>query len=278
MVRSFFQRFGRLGVCVLPAEVLSDDLLGVDPETHTIPTSLRKLATIFGLCYAHIVRSFAEGLYWAEVAATPDLVDAQRVVLTEEQLYHALPWDVRLRDRHPSTIRTLLFAHAQDVRPLQLQPKERAPEIEQHAFTPAPVPIVPLAPLADAVVEVTPGELQAAFDPHFSDTPGKTEASLFERITRKTKHFLSRYAGSFAMQQALLRAMIDTLMTRLYQVQDHTAALLLKAQCALLAQVQRWHCTSCQRVVNAVPVWSDERQSVVWQLTVGVPVVLRAAA
>src|SRR5689334_9146095 len=98
-IRSFFERFGAHGVCVLPSEVLSNDLLRVDPQTHTMPPSLRKEVSTLGLCYARVLRSFANGLYWAEVAATPDLVAAQRVVLTEEQLYHALPWDIRLQDR-----------------------------------------------------------------------------------------------------------------------------------------------------------------------------------
>jgi hypothetical protein len=80
------------------------------------------------------------------------------------------------------------------------------------------------------------------------------------------------------MQQAFLRAMIDALMTRLYQAHDHLAALSLKAQCAILAQVQRWHRLTHQRVVNAIPVWNDEQQSIVWQFTVGVPVVATLAA
>jgi hypothetical protein len=275
MVRTFFQRFGRLGVCVLPAEVLSDDLLGVDPETHTIPTSLRKLASIFGLCYAHIVRSFAEGLYWAEVAATPDLVDAQRVVLTEAQLYHALPWDVRLQDRQPSTIRKLMFAHADTVQPVQRQTTpEQANTTPVAALTLAP--IIPLEMFADATVEVTTSELQEVLDLHSLE---ETNESLFERITRKVKRLPFRQrAGSFTMQQAFLRVMIDALMTQLYQAQDHLAALSLKARCAVLAQMQRFHRLTRQRVVNAVPTWSEAGQKIVWKLTVGVPAGMSVAA
>jgi hypothetical protein len=277
MVRTFFQRFGTQGICVLPSDVLSNDLLRVDPEMHTMPTTLRNQASILGLCYAHVRRSFTDGLYWADVAATPDLVDAQRVLLTEEQLYHALPWDVRLQDREPDTIRTLMFAHAQTVRPVQRQTTlEQADttSIAVAALTPAPV--LPLEPLADATVEVTTSELQEAFDPHF---PDETSESLFERSTGKVKRlsFIQR-VGSFTMQQAFLRAMIDALMTRIYQAHDHLAALSLQGRCAILAQVQRWHRVTRQRVVNAIPVWSEERQRVVWQLTVGVPVAAYAAA
>ncbi len=62
--RTFFQRFGTQGICVLPADVLSNDLLRVDPETHTMPSTLRKQASALGLCYARVLRSFADGLYW----------------------------------------------------------------------------------------------------------------------------------------------------------------------------------------------------------------------
>ena len=42
-----------------------------------------------------------EGLYWADVAATPDLAEAERVVLTEAHLIYALAWDERLFWRTP---------------------------------------------------------------------------------------------------------------------------------------------------------------------------------
>src|SRR5437764_12486832 len=121
MRRPFFQRFGTQGICVLPADVLSNDLLRVEPETCMIPPTLRKQASALGICYARVLRSFADGLYWAEAAATPDLFDAQRVLLTEEQLYHALPWDIRLQDRSPETIRGRMFVHAHTVRPFEQQ-------------------------------------------------------------------------------------------------------------------------------------------------------------
>jgi hypothetical protein len=273
--RSFFQRFGHLGVCVLPAEALSGDLLRVDPETHIMPPSLRQSASVFGLCFARVLRACADGLYWADVAATPDLLDAQRVLLTEEQLYHALPWDIRLVQKQPGDFRTLLFSHAQEVQPVQQQAIDQDPVL-------TPAPIVPLVPLEEAAVVVTVGDLQEALDPHASDSdrfdnPGN---GLFERITRKPRRAPSHRPriGSFAMQQAFLRAMLDALMTQLYQAHDQATALLLKARCGVLALLQRWHRLTCQRVVNAVPVWSEARHGVVWQLTAGVPGFIGAVA
>lgn len=279
--RSFFERFGAQGVCVLPAEVLSNDLLRIDPQTHAMPPSLRKEASALGLCYARVLRSFSPGLYWAEVAATPDLVDAQRILLTEEQLYHALPWDIRLQARQPDAIRDLMIAHAQAVQPAQsLTEDATTQDIRQlHPLTPAP--IVPLHPLKEATVVVSAVEFHEAFEPRSpdddDDLPG---ACLLTRMGKQTRKKLAQVKsiGSFAMQQALLRAMIDALMTQLYQAQDHLTAHILKTRCALLAQIERWHCTSRQRVVNAVPIWHDERRSVAWQLTVGVPLAISAAA
>ena len=88
-----------------------------------------------------------------------------------------------------------------------------------------------------------------------------------------------RRTNQFQLQQALLSAIIDTLMEQLYQAQEHTLALTLKARCALIAQIQRWHRQTCQeRVVNAVARFSPERQQVVWRLTVGLPVSASLAA
>ena len=80
------------------------------------------------------------------------------------------------------------------------------------------------------------------------------------------------------MQQAFLQVMIDALMVQLYQAHDHLIALALQGRCAILAQLQRWHRATRQRVVNAIPLWSEERQRVVWQLTAGVPAAAYAAA
>jgi hypothetical protein len=277
MRRTFFQRFGTQGICVLPSDVLSNDILRLDPETHMIPPTLRKQASVLGVCYARVLRSFADGLYWAEVAATPDLVEVQRVLLTEEQLYHALPWDIRLQDRSPEALRDLMFAHAQTVRPVQRQATlEQADTTSLVSAALTPTPVLPLEALADATVEVTKDELQEALAPH---SPDETGEDLFELIAGKVKRLsFTQRVGSFMMQQAFLRVMIDALMAQLYQTQGHLAALSLQGRCAILAQVQRWHRVTRQRVVNATPVWSEERQRVVWQLTAGVPVAAYAAA
>ncbi len=76
---------------VLPAEELSDDPLYADGNEDT--SSLQAIASAHGLCYASVLRSFGEGLYWAQVASHPDLLCTRGylVVLTEEHLSFALP-------------------------------------------------------------------------------------------------------------------------------------------------------------------------------------------
>jgi hypothetical protein len=94
--RTFLERFGHHGVCVLPDDVLSDDPL-TDPETGDELPSLRdQVSLVNGInhrmfYYARVLRTCGDGLYWADVAAEPDLVNAFQVILTEEDLYFALP-------------------------------------------------------------------------------------------------------------------------------------------------------------------------------------------
>ncbi len=86
MARTFLDRFRSHWLCVLPAEVLSDDPL-VDPDTQETLPSLRTQASAQGLCFARVLRAFAHGLYWADVSATSEAsAPTTRVLLTEEDL------------------------------------------------------------------------------------------------------------------------------------------------------------------------------------------------
>ena len=95
---TFLERFGHHGVCVLPDDVLSDDPL-TDPETgEELPSLREQISLTDGIyhrrfCYARVLRTCGNGLYWAEVAATPDLANTWQVILTEEDLYFALQDD-----------------------------------------------------------------------------------------------------------------------------------------------------------------------------------------
>ena len=115
--RTFFQRFGTHGVCVLPDDVLSDDPL-TDPVTGEELPSLRDQVSLVNgishriLCYARVLKGCGDGLYWADIAATPDMVNTYRVILTEEDLYFALPFDIRVQGKSPAQILKMMAAHA----------------------------------------------------------------------------------------------------------------------------------------------------------------------
>ncbi len=192
--------------------------------------------------------------YWADIAATPDFANTQRVVLTEEHLYFALPYDVRVQSKSPAQVLKMMAVHAREVKPLPRVESESTPKL-------APAPVLPLEPLA--VVEVSNDELQEAIGQVKMDT---------------NQRKVSRPVGSFRMQQAFLRIIIGMLMTRLYWEREHTSTSTIRTQCATVAYLQRWHRQSRQRCVNAAPVWDDEQQAMVWQLTVGDPLSARVTA
>ncbi len=263
---TFFQRFGNHGMCVLPDEVLSDDSL-IDPETGEDVPSLRdQVSLVNGIyhrmfCYARVLRTCGDGLYWADVAATPDFINTFRVILTEEDLYFALPYDVRVQGKSPALILKMMAAHARAVRPAQRVVPEPTSEL-------SPAPVLLLEPLA--VVEISNDQLQEAIGLVIMDTHTDTNQLR-----------VSRPIGSLCLQQAFLRVIIDALMTQLYWsqwVQGSARTSTIRAQCAMVSSLQRWQRQSRQRCVNAAPVWSNEQHAVMWQLTVGDPFAALAAA
>jgi hypothetical protein len=256
--RTFNQRIGYLITCVIPAELLS-----ADPIDKADASSLRADASQDGLLsYAQVRYMLEDGAYVARVAASPTQVaQGYTVLLTEQQLYFALPWDVRLewsdhlqtQKRSPESILTLLHASAAEAQPIK---KLQTPE-QTEAATPTPT-IASLTPLD--TVEVSNEDVQDAI-------------ALVTKQGKSVDPKQLRHISQFHLQQALLTAMIDALMTQLYHTQEHAQALTLKARCALIAQIQRWHRSADQeRLVNATPRFSQERQQVVWRLTVGMPV------
>jgi hypothetical protein len=262
--RTFLQRFGCHGVCVLPDSVLSDDPLANPDTAEELPSLRDQVSLVNGvyhraICYARIVRTCGDGLYWADVAATSDFANTYRIILTEEDLYFALPYDVRVQGKAPTHICTMMVAHAREVRPAQ--------RVEQVTSITAcvPAPVLPLEPCA--VVEVGNDALQEAIGVVTMDTFQDTN-----------KRRVSRPIGSVRMQQAFLRIIVDALMTQLYWSQESAKSSRIRTQCATVSSLQRWQRQSRQRIVNALPVWNDEQHVVAWQLIVGVPIAAYVAA
>ena len=78
----------------IPADVLSDE-----PTHDTDASSLRAEASRDGTSYLRLLKAFHDGTYLARVAAHPDffpVTEGYTVVLTEEQLAQARPWDARV--------------------------------------------------------------------------------------------------------------------------------------------------------------------------------------
>jgi hypothetical protein len=281
--RTFLQRVGSHWICVAPAAILSGTCEPVDSSS---PRSLRDEASCDGLCYLQVLRQCKCGdLYQARVAARPEDVEAQTfmVFFTEEQLTCALPWDCRMQNKVPESILAILHAHANEVRPTHKLPaREGAP-----VHTPAPA--VPLQALDEVVTlstvalqEAVGGMIQRASQD--TDSTSKKGSRSFRRqltfmreavqaiFTTPADDDMSKRINNFHIQQCLLRVIIDLLMERLYQGQEQAHALLIKAKCALIARLQRWQRYTKQPVVNAIPVFDEERQQVLWHLLVGVPV------
>ncbi len=254
----FSERFGYLGTCVLPAGVLDDTTL-LDPETALTQPSLRQCCSQDGLCYAHVLYACSNGLYMADVAATPDLAEAERVMFTEAQLIFALAWDVRLSWRTPLEISRLMQAHSEELTPLVPHAEPAPPAV---LF---PAPVEPLTVVT--TVEITPEELRQALEaeeaPHCSDAP---------------THMYPTRPSVFAVQRGLLCALKRALAELLATATDSYTVHVLQALTALVMRVEHWQRHTRQRVVNAVRIWDAESRGLAWSLTLGVPQALLHAA
>lgn len=255
---TFFERFGYMGTCVLPAEVLDDTPL-TDPETGLPQLSLRQRCSQNGqLCYARVLSRFADGLYWAEVAATPELADAERLVLTELDLTSALAWDERLTWRDPAEIRRFMQAHARDLAPLR----------------PCKEPVPPTDLLPDPEVPLT---VVATVDVSAEDLRDALETDQTDPLLEGPQHAGKRQLGTRAVQQGLLRALYRSLQHRLTTTSDLHTAQALQALSVLVARVQGWQRETRQRLVNAVWEWRAESRRLAWSLILGAPETLLPA-
>ncbi len=258
--RTFAHRIGFCITCVLPA-----DLLSADPIDQEDASSLRTDASQDHLSYIQVTRMLEDGVYLAHVASTPDrAAKGYTLLLNEQHLYYALPWDHRLsqfleenedQQPQPGRILALLRTCAAEVQPLIKLPAPSA--------TVTPPQAVPAAAMAFEArdvqsLEVSADEVQEALGLAPLDTAKDTATHVVQK-------------SSYRMQQAFLRAAVDSLMTQLYQGQDRAHALTIKAKCALVAHVQRWHRQTRQPVVNAALAFDGQRQHLIWHVTIGVP-------
>jgi len=245
--RTFSRRIGYCIPCVIPAELLSED-----PFDEQDTSSLRADASEDRLSYIQVSRMVEESLYLARVASAPENVaNGYTVLLNEQQLCFALPWDVRLQRKPIESILRQLQAHA-----LELQPHM------QNIFAGGAQLEASLIPMDR--IEVSVEDLQDAIMPvriQHKDSVGNGCGKLFH------------------LQQAFLRVMVDALMDQLYQGQTQASALTLKRRCVRLLEIQHLHRHKRRgQLVNAVPCFSATRHQMMWQLTVGMPATYSLAA
>ncbi len=253
------------------ATILSDEQLLDDEGNPTLP-SLREEASHNGLFYLRIIRHLPHAnLYEAHAEALPGLLDAPDpfiVFLSEDQLRFTLPWDVRMQHRTPEQRLTLLSAHAAILQPLvRIDPG--------HVHT---QPVSLASPLTEEVlyVEVDEQDAPTVFTsiPEMDSMPQDSKAFKLQQALLGE---VSKRTGTMAMQQAFLRAAIDTLMDVLYQGQAYTQATFLQGCCALLDRVRRWQLRTHQRLVQVLPSFDEHRCRITWQLTIGIPADLAVA-
>jgi len=261
MYRTFFERFGHQGVVILPNMVLCDDPL-TDAITGEELPSLREQVSLVDdvyhrqLCYARVLSPCGDSLYWALVAATPNFVNAQRVVLTEEALYFALPWDIRLQGKCSGDILTAMQAHAQAIRPVQrvvpesFQSQREYPRYDTSQSHPQEQPKTPeaatLIPLPELFVsyQTVDEVITESLEPSYTDIPSHPTSwarlvwlrAALAMVRRQMRH--SRQV--FAKLDVLLDKVVD-------------------AQCHMR-----------QSLVSANPVQIGNRL-VGWRLTIALP-------
>ncbi len=252
--RTFFERCSPLGVYALPSRCL--DNAPLKDETGKPILNLRQQCSRQGLCFAHVLHPTTAGdQYWADVAATPDMENAERAVLTEEQLAFALPWDERLYHLSRAQIRRLMFAQAHNLKPLR-------PHVARPAETPTPAPVVPLG--IQTPVAVNSEDLRDALTP---------------AAEQPKKHYISSpppWSNTFDVQQWLLRAMLHSLQKQAAYAKNVATAQAIQARCLFLEDILKWQHQTHQRVVHVDQSPSMRHRSV-WLLTLEMLETLLAA-
>jgi len=242
--RTFLRRLGHW-VCVAPATLLCGDSLVNEDKTPL--ASLREDASRDGLCYLQLVRVVSDDLYLARVAPSPDELspDALTAFLTEAQLRFAFPWDCRLQGKSPARILNLLCGHAAGLLPARQTPP---PPIQETLFSEEEA-LVTLEP-----VVVSQACLASHFGPQGAAKMGNTNDARLVHV-----------------QQSLLLAVLHVLTSHMRHTSDTAHKTLLDARCTLIGRVRRWQKQTRQRVVNAVPFFDVQAQSLSWQLRLVVP-------
>lgn len=255
---TFRQRVGYHWPCVALASTLTDDICHEEADgIHTL--SLREEASYEGLTYIQVLKHLEDSdLYLARVAYNPSLLEESDLLVffTEEQLSYTLPVDIRLQRKRPKGIISAIKAHAATLLPA------RATVTSPQLVAPSETAPFALHPLSETI-EVTREDLTAAMQA----TVAAQQEATQSRSTTPTR-------AARLLQQALLRAALDTLMCQLWQTPSQARSRIAQARCKLLAALQHWQEKTRQRVVIAHAIWKQTLGEVVWELTIAIPILL----
>lgn len=253
----FLQRIGYYWPCVALASILANDTHAEDD--HPQPPSLRDEASFDGLTYLQVIKYLPHAdLYQARVASNlADLAQSDLLVFfTEEQLTKTLPWDCRLQYKRSDEIITAISAHAA----LFEHPCIGELHKEQRVIKKRGDSALSHHPLTETL-EITHKELHDAM-----------QATMAEQQENTRQMNVSLTEIAQMLQQALLLAALDKLMSRLWQTPNQARSHSSQAKCKLLALLRRWQQRTRRRVVNAAPRWSRTLGQVVFVLTIILPV------
>jgi hypothetical protein len=234
------------------------------------------------ITFLQVYRSLGSGDYLARKSSRIETVqEGYTHLLTEEQLFYALPYDCRLKGHEEVQICTILCAHAAEVRsavapPQAAEPVKPIPRLAQPKALQQPA-LVPLTQVYTAPL-VSKEAIQEALLPvrrvygSIESVP-QMRLNLSKPVTRRKLKdvcllFQSRGAttpGIVHSQQALLKLALQQLTHTSHQAPTGKVCL-----CEVLKHLLRWQRQTRQRVVNPV-LCADADGSPCWNLMVSAP-------
>lgn len=248
--------------CVALNSILTDDIC--TEANGVTQLSLREEVSRDGVFYLSVIKYLPADLYLARVASDPANLGASAMLafFTEEQLLYMLPWDIRTQDKAADEIIPAIYAHAAVCQPVC----RLVVAVEQQAQPEQDFSVLAFHSLSENI-EITRNELHTAI-----------QEIVTEQQEDVCQVGASRTKAAHLLQQALLRAALDTLMHRLWETPGKARSLGMQAQCKLLILLRRWQERTRQQVVRAVPRWCEVQRQVVFVLTIGLPIRIGSVA
>ncbi len=267
-------------ICSRSPHVLLAAHLSPDPVDEEDPASLRADASRDGLCFVRVIRSLEHGTYLVRVAADPDLLTRNQgytVLLSEEQLACALPWDCRLQGEPPERLFRFLCASCAWHHPPRQQEHIASPRSNglEPRWAPNPFEAGAVSPGGDH--EATTHPLPHVFICHADCQQAIKAVGALEDTVQTSGH---RPAHCKTCQfrwlaQMLVQAALIALSTAISKETSVTKGLFEQLHQAILrVSPFLWRCS--QRLVHLSETYRGDQQ-IGWYVQITLPWFLRAA-